>query len=217
MAPLVEHLAAAHRVLNLDLRGHGQSDKPKGVYSMEDMSSDVIAVAELAASPVVLIGHSMGGRVGLAVAAARPDLLRALILLDSALIEDLGYVARRRAELDEPQWQSLLRARFSSLFPFGAPSPDAIDNMLRTPLNAVRGSLDASDQLDATTTLRGLKVPFMYVGASRPRHDAAAVRAFRPDVTYGQVVGAGHFLQFDARAQVNAMVDRFVEIAAGRR
>ena len=216
MTPLVEHLAPTNHVLSVDLRGHGLSDKPDGPYSMKDMSSDVIAVAELAGSPVVLIGHSMGGRVGLAVAAARPDLVRALIVLDSALVEDPAYVAMRRAELDDPRWESLLRRRFSGLFPFGAPTKDALEKMLSTPLGAARGSLDASDELDVAAVLRDLHLPFLYVGASRPRHDATAVRALSEAATYGQVVGAGHFVQFDARAQVDAMVDRFVEMSVGR-
>jgi pimeloyl-ACP methyl ester carboxylesterase len=215
MAPLVEHLAPTHRVLNMDLRGHGQSDKPERGYSLKEMAGDIVAIAELAGSPVVLIGHSMGGRIALAAAAARPDLVRALIVLDSALIEDPAYVVRRRAELDDPQWRSLLRARFSGMFPFGPPSDDTMEKLLAMPLPAARGSLDGSDELDAKAVLDGLRLPFMYVGSSRPRHEAAVVRGLRADATYGQVVGAGHFVQFDARGQLNEMVDRFLKLSLG--
>lgn len=212
MEPLAADLGSRHRVLNMDLRGHGESAALTGAYSMDGMAADAVAVADLARGPAVLVGHSMGGRVALAAAAMRPASVRALVILDSALVEERGYVGRRRAELDGPDWSSQLRRRLELLVPYGAPTEGAVERMLRTPLDAVRGTLDASDGFDAAKALRALQPPLLYIGASHPRHDPATVWSLSPDASYGQVVGAGHFVQFDARAQVSAMIDRFLQL-----
>jgi pimeloyl-ACP methyl ester carboxylesterase len=71
-APQFEHFAARHPVVTVDLRGHGDSDRPAvgaGVYDIAELRDDVLAVAHAAGfdRPVV-IGHSLGGLVALACA-----------------------------------------------------------------------------------------------------------------------------------------------------
>jgi len=77
-------LAARRRVYALDLRGHGRSDwvEPPS-YQVRDFVSDVVELLERRfTEPVLLVGHSMSGRVATRLAAERPDLVRALVLLD---------------------------------------------------------------------------------------------------------------------------------------
>lgn len=70
-------------VINVDLRGYG--DSPTGDSCLTgDMASDVVALLErLPGGPVDLLGWSMGGAVGMVLAARRPDLLRSLLLVDA--------------------------------------------------------------------------------------------------------------------------------------
>jgi pimeloyl-ACP methyl ester carboxylesterase len=56
-------------------------------------------------------------------------------------------------------------------------------------------------------------VPALHIGADSPINDATALRALNPRIRTGQTVGAGHFNQLDAADQVNAMIDRFIEVA----
>jgi esterase len=73
------------RVLALDQRGHGGSDWPPTGYAPEDFAADVAAfldALDLAATPPVVVGHSMGGRTALAFAARYPDRLRGLVVVD---------------------------------------------------------------------------------------------------------------------------------------
>jgi len=84
---LVPHLAADYRVLRLDFRGHGQSGRAEGSYHFPSYVSDAIAVCEqVAGSPCVVIGHSLGGGTAAAMAQQRPDLVRGLVLEDPALV-----------------------------------------------------------------------------------------------------------------------------------
>jgi lipase len=69
-----------------DLRGRGRSNRLPGPVGMVQHAEDCAAVAEASGgAPMVVVGHSMGGFVGTLLAAARPDLVRALVLVDGGL------------------------------------------------------------------------------------------------------------------------------------
>ena len=79
---LARALQPDYDVVMIDARGHGGSDHP-GSYSYGEHVGDLIGVLEsLDLSPAILIGHSMGGPHVAAVAAARRDLARGLVLVD---------------------------------------------------------------------------------------------------------------------------------------
>jgi pimeloyl-ACP methyl ester carboxylesterase len=82
----VPELAERFRVLRLDFRGHGASDRAPGRYGAAGYVSDAIAVIEqVAGGPCVLIGHSLGGITAATVVQQRPDLVRAAVLEDPPL------------------------------------------------------------------------------------------------------------------------------------
>ena len=73
-------------VLAPDLRGRGRSNKLPGPAGLARHAEDCAAVIEATADrPLVVVGHSMGGFVGTVLAATRPDLVRALVLVDGGL------------------------------------------------------------------------------------------------------------------------------------
>lgn len=73
----------------LDLLGHGDAPKPEAGYSLEDHAAyigQLLAQAERAIPvPTHIIGHSYGCAVAIALAAARPELVTSLVLLDPAM------------------------------------------------------------------------------------------------------------------------------------
>ena len=105
-------------VVAVDLRGHGGSDWP-GRYSIQLFADDVVAALDqLGGAPFDLVGHSLGGLVACKVAAARPDLVRRLVLEDvgvpyprepdmparprGQLPFDWAMVEQVRPEIDDP-------------------------------------------------------------------------------------------------------------------
>ena len=77
-------LAPDYRVLAMDLRGRGLSDKPEKGYFVEQHVQDVHHVLEdLGLKKVILMGHSLGAFASLAFAARYPDLVEKLILIDA--------------------------------------------------------------------------------------------------------------------------------------
>jgi 3-oxoadipate enol-lactonase len=83
----VDALAARHRVVTFDHRGHGESDKPRDVtdYSLDRMAADVLGVADaLGIAGFRLLGHSMGGMVSRRVVLGDPERIDALVLMDTS-------------------------------------------------------------------------------------------------------------------------------------
>jgi lipase len=73
-------------VLAPDLRGRGRSNRLPGPVGMAQHAEDCAAVVEASGgAPLVVVGHSMGGFVASVLAATRPDLVRALVLVDGGL------------------------------------------------------------------------------------------------------------------------------------
>src|SRR5437879_6407875 len=73
-----------HRSLLIDLPGHGQSDKPEVAYTQERFARAVEAVMrDAGVERAVLVGHSMGGPVGLTFVRLFPAKAKALVLVDA--------------------------------------------------------------------------------------------------------------------------------------
>jgi pimeloyl-ACP methyl ester carboxylesterase len=82
---VVPMLAASHRVIRIDLLGHGRSDKPAGAgYSIPDQARRVgLILDRIGVRHAIVIGHSTGGYVATELAGQRPDLVTALTLIDT--------------------------------------------------------------------------------------------------------------------------------------
>jgi pimeloyl-ACP methyl ester carboxylesterase len=95
VAPL---LARDHRVIRVDLLGHGGSDKPGSGYSIPDQASAVAeALAALGVSGATVVGHSLGGTVATAIAEQSPQLASRVVIIDQAAddsFEDLSLSQR---------------------------------------------------------------------------------------------------------------------------
>lgn len=73
-------------VYALDLRGHGKSSKNTGKYSLNDYVTDVLQfIKEVISEPPVIYGHSLGGMIGIKIAAHYPELVKGLIIGESPI------------------------------------------------------------------------------------------------------------------------------------
>jgi pimeloyl-ACP methyl ester carboxylesterase len=98
-AAQVEALEPHFRVLAYDHRDHGRSARATADYELDDLIDDAVALIEhLGAAPCHFVGLSTGGFIGMRLALRRPQLLRSLVLMDTAageepLIKRLKYQA----------------------------------------------------------------------------------------------------------------------------
>ena len=216
-APQFAHFAARRAVAALDLRGHGDSDRPepdRGGYDIEGFATDTLAVAAAAGfrRPVV-VGHSLGGLVALACA-ARPDAVRAAVLVDPAPILDArgkGYFGRSYPAVaadHDGSWRAAFARRL--FLPTDTVRRDeTIAGMGATPPAIAAAAMRAMADFDGAGALDRVRVPVLVIHADRTE---PGLRDGRTGVTTGQTVGAGHFNQLEAPEQVNPMIERFLAV-----
>ena len=76
----LNRLPKEYHAYALDLRGHGQSDKP-GSYKLTEFVQDIYAFSqELGIGKFTYVGHSLGGKIGYQFALDHPDMLKAMVL-----------------------------------------------------------------------------------------------------------------------------------------
>ena len=94
---LARALAPAHRLIAMDLRGRGESDAPAAGYNVQTHAADGLALLDAAGiERAALIGWSLGGKVGLAMAALHPARVSHLVALDPPLVTSAAARATLR-------------------------------------------------------------------------------------------------------------------------
>ena len=121
-------IAPYYRTVALDLRGHGDSDwDPEHRYAHEDMVRDLEAVTEaLEMERLVLVAHSLGGRVSTLFAGAHPERVAGLVIVDVGPEVDPRGTTRIRDEArrGEARFETLadFERALSLLYPMAKPS-----------------------------------------------------------------------------------------------
>lgn len=217
-------LGPAYRPIGYDARGHGMSERRPRDVSRAAHVRDAVAVAEqLALVRPVLIGQSLGGLTALLTAAAHPDLVRALVLVEAGprgpAPELPGRIGGRLdswpvpfASLDAAArffgggpvglaWAAGLEARGDGLYP--RVDRDVMVGCVAE--SAARSFWREWDQVRCPTlVLRG--------GAgAMPASEADEMRVRGPAGTRVEVVaGAGHDVHLDRPAELHALIEEFL-------
>ena len=91
----VAHFSTFMKVINIDLRGYGYSDKPAIPVRMADLCEEVVSVCrQEGASEAVFAGVSVGGVMGLQLGLDHPELFKALILVGCSSMPGDRYQSR---------------------------------------------------------------------------------------------------------------------------
>jgi pimeloyl-ACP methyl ester carboxylesterase len=219
----MEYFSRHRHVVAVDLRGHGASDAPAQRYTIDAFADDVAWMcAELGLIRPVVVGHSLGGLVALALAAGHPRRIGGAVMIDSVLLaagDRTAVVGELVSSLRGPDGDRALRDYFATFFT-GDDDPRRtawiLDQAVRTPSHVTSSiweeSLRAWDDADA---LRRCEVPLLYLDAGTPNADLVRARALRPELVIGRTIGSGHFSLLEVPDQVNAMIGRFLTVSRG--
>jgi len=229
--PLPEMLASAgHRVIAYDRRGFGGSTH-QAIKDLPRHTADAAALLQgLNAAPAIVVGHSMGGVIGLDLAARHPDLVRALVLVEPPLHFKKHPSANMIRSLVVAQVVRRVRGEqvaAERFFRFATGTTDGGNGYDQTPPDerakllanapAVMRELDSGTGEHVTTAdIAGIGCPVICLVGSMtlPDYGRAAERIAkaRPATRIVTVEGAGHVLPI---SHPQAVLDAVREVSAG--
>ena len=130
--PVLPALSARQRVVAVDLSGHGDSGhRPEGYPSSIWVTEVGALLREVSGGPAAVVGHSLGGRIGTTTAALYPDLVSALVTLDSVIPPYGGEPIPRVGPRKVYETKQLALKAFRLMPPQPPVQPEIMDRLAR--------------------------------------------------------------------------------------
>jgi pimeloyl-ACP methyl ester carboxylesterase len=223
-------LERRHRVIAVDLLGHGGSEKPDGGYSIEDQANLVAeALTRLGVRNAEVVGHSLGGPVSVALAERSPRLVDRLVLIDSipdTSYGDVGFIGELpfKPVIGQLLWRVKpdfsIRDGLEVAFAPGFAVPDAfVEDVKRMTYSSYSGSHSAFEDYTAAQPLperaSAIGKPLLAIMGAEEQianDPGAALAAYRdgdPGAQTELIAGAGHSPNVEKPAETARMVLEF--------
>ncbi|MGB3606081.1 alpha/beta fold hydrolase [Psychroserpens sp.] len=221
---IIPELDNSHRVICIDLLGHGQSGCLGYMHTMEDMADAVQAVLQhLHIKYYVSIGHSMGGYVALALAKKTPQALKGLCLMNSTYEADdeARKALRKRANtIAQTNYENLVRLSFINLFSeesrskFKTQIELGLQQALKTPpqgyMAAQRGMMLRPDSFKIMQALHVKKL--IILSQKDPVMDIENMIITLKETNIGyEELHNGHMSHIENKSELTYILKRFIE------
>lgn len=221
-APQIAELARDFRVIAVDLRGHGRSDKPAGPYSIAGFAADVAAVlARLGVGEAHVCGISLGGMVAFQLAVDHPALVRTLAIINSGPAFP-GHTLKGWLALQARLWIIRMKG-LPALGPVIArrlfPKPEQeplrtafVEQFATNDRAAYESTLRAIGNFDVSDRLDGIRCPILVLAGDRDYTPLSAKEAYMPRLRDARLVvirDSGHASPMDQPFEVNEALAEF--------
>ena len=230
---LVPALADRYHVIVPDLRGHGATDAPEGIYEMADHAGDVLALLDtLRIARAAIVGLSMGGYISLQLLTQAQERLTAAVLADKMGRADTAERKQARAAQADVIRNDGLAAFAEQVLPrmfarsVPHERPALVERFRQTILSqrpeaVVSALLGLAARPDMIGPLHQVHVPtLVLVGAedmaTTPEH-AHELASVIPDATLVVLPGAGHMSNWEDTDGFNTAVRTFLDRTVGAR
>ena len=218
----VDRMGNRHRLLAVDLPGHGARLREQAVDTCERSADDVLdQIRAHGLQAPVLVGHSMGGAIALTIALAHPEIPSALVLAGSGarlrIRPEVIESARRRAEA------SSAGERIERVIPLEDVVSSAADAETRAWLaerigqatgQATHADFVATSGFDAMGRLSEVQVPTLIIGGEDDRWTPPKFQQYFADNIAGSRLvmfpDCGHYPFVERSDDFNAELERFL-------
>lgn len=217
-----------HRVIAIDLLGHGGSEKPSSGYSIENQASLVAGVlGRLGVRDAEVVGHSLGGPVSIALAEQSPQLVNRLVAIDSIPDDsygDVGFIGELpfKPVIGQTLWRIKpdfsIRNGLEVAFAPGFKVPDAfVEDVKQMTYSSYTGSHEAFDDYTGEEALPQRaaatgKPVLALMGAEEQiaKNPEEALAAYRAAGAQTKLIqGAGHSPEVEKPAETSALILAF--------
>jgi pimeloyl-ACP methyl ester carboxylesterase len=217
------HFGSSHRVIAVDLRGHGRSSVPADGFAPETFAADTAALLEqLGCGPVVAVGHSLGALVVSVLAIEFPALVRAAVCVDAGylVVDDVGSMVQPMLDAMAADPVAVGQALIGRTYT--PPSPPHLKTWHLRRLAGVPAHVLCQTVANLDVTTRSVSEPYLrrrscpvlsiYASDERvPIETALFADARSRAISWP---GSGHWLHQERPAEFNALVDAWLaEIA----
>ncbi len=199
-----------HRVVALDLAGHGTSGQNRSAWTLEAFGEDVKAVADaLDLKRIVLIGNSLGGSVALEAARMLKERVIGVVGVDTLHDATQGVTpeeAKARADQFRDDFGNTCREMVESLFHKGKEMKLrkwALNRMLFSPPEVVSGIMEGFAGYDAAAAFRSAGVPIRAINGDLFPTLVESNRKVVPDFDAVIMKGAGHYPMLERPEEFN--------------
>ena len=212
----VPALRAHHRVITIDLPGHGRSEvPPEAAMTMDNFARAIDAVLrEAGVDRAVLAGHSMGTPVIRQFARLFPAKTAGLILMDGTIFRPEDARSRQgrgriyRGEEGRTMRLNVMRAYFVPATPPAV--RQHIESVSRaTAESTAVGAINGMLALDVWSDESPVGVPTLGVYQSQGGPSVEYLRQLFPQLEYHRIPGTGHFLMMEKPRKVNPLLLQF--------
>lgn len=218
--PLLPQLMPGLRIIRYDRRGHGLSDVHEAPYSMGQLVRDTEALLDhLDIRACVFVGLSIGGMVAQGLAVKRPDLIRAMVLSNTAARIGTAEMWRERAGIARAQGlpalvEGTMERWFSAEFRASPELPLWRNMFLSTPVQGWIGCADAIAGTDFYSTTAGLRLPTLGIAGDRdgatPPDLVRETVDLVPDSEFALLRRAGHLPHIEQPVAYGEILNRFI-------
>jgi 3-oxoadipate enol-lactonase len=175
--PTVEAFKDRFRILNYDMRGHGQSAAPAGAYTLDMLADDALALMKHAGiTRAHFAGLSIGGMIGQTIALKNPSVFDKLVLADTGHSQPAEAqqqwkerIAIAESKGMKPLVESTMQRWFTEPFRNTPPAKQIADIIAATPVAGYVGCGRAIMGLNTTGRLKEIRMPVLAItGAEDP-------------------------------------------------
>ena len=207
-----------HRVVAIDLAGHGESGKNRATWTIRTFGSDVAAVAEkLGLKKVILVGSSMGGPVILEAARQLGDRIVGLVPVDTLTNAEEqtppdqieAVVKKFDADYKGQATKYINQYLFSPSTP-AAVKKRVIDRATSTPPEVAVPALKAAMEYDPIPTLQVIKAPIRAINSDLFPTNLDANRRYTPQFEAVIIEGVGHYPMLETPERFNELLAQAV-------
>jgi esterase len=225
MDQLCEVLQKNHRILSLTILGHGDSEVPASPTPLPEHAEIMRScVKQLGYTPYILVGHSIGGMMGMILAAEHPKEVKGLILIDIAPFDFNAPRTGRVTRPPPPERMTLAEAKTYLKERFPGFTPYYVENRIKYAFQSDRGvlkikptgdSIRSGMNLDLWPYVERIKIPtLLLVGGEGSVVSSEAYERMKktvPGIETATIPGTGHMIPQDKPEEFEKYILNFIK------